>query len=93
MRFGAVKTSAVRPQATGSRARRSDFREVLADQIQIVQNRHDRAPLAMPAQDELQQVGGGPHVDGGERLIHQNQSGVLQQHAGEQHPLKLAARQ
>ena len=69
------------------------FRKVLAHQIQIMQSRHDRAPLAMPAQDELQQVGRRPHVDGRERLVQQDQLSVLQQHAREQHPLKLAARQ
>ena len=39
------------------------------------------------------QVAHGARVDGVERLVEQDQPGVLQQHAGEQRPLQLAARE
>lgn len=64
---------------------------MLADESQVVQGGDDRAPLVVPAQDQVQQVGGGPRVDRRERLVQQDQSRVLQQQAGEQHPLPLAA--
>jgi hypothetical protein len=49
--------------------------------------------LVAPALQQRQQVGGGARVDGVEGLVQQDQPGVLQQHAREQHALRLAGRQ
>ena len=69
------------------------FGEILAHQVQIMDHHHDGAFLAMPALDQRDQVADRLGVDGVERLVEQDEVGVLQQHAGKQRALQLAARQ
>ncbi len=61
--------------------------------IDVVQRREHGAPFFVPAQDEGDEMVDGLGVDGAERLVEQDQSGVLQQEPREQHPLELPAGQ
>ena len=92
-RFSGFSVSAVAPQATGLARQQQRLGKMLAHQIEVVHDDHHRAPLAMPALDQRDQVGDGPGVDGVERLVEQDQLRVLHQHAGKQRALQLAARQ
>ena len=53
----------------------------------------DGTAFAVPALDQQYEVRDRPAVDGVERLVEQDEIGVLHQHAGKQRPLQLAARQ
>ena len=64
-----------------------------AHQFEIMGDDHHRAAFAVPALDQLDQVADGLGVDRIERLVEQDQVGILHQHAGEQGTLELAARQ
>src|SRR5947207_1983260 len=64
--------------------------KMLTYSIKIVQHRDDRAPLFPPALQEPQQIFGRVLVQRGERLIEQDDVGVLQQHPREQSSLELA---
>jgi hypothetical protein len=68
-------------------------REIRLDEIDVVQGGEHGAPLAVPALHQIHQIGGGPLVDGGERLIEHDDARILDQQPGEQHALHLAARQ
>ena len=61
--------------------------------LDVVQRGEHGASFAVPAQDQRDEIGDGLGVDGAERLVEQDQRGVLQQQPREQHALKLAARQ
>ncbi len=91
--FSAVSTSAVSPQATGSRASSSVSGKFALHHIEVVQRRQHGALLAVPAPHQIQQIGGGLGVDRVERLVEHDHARVLQQQAREQHALHLAARQ
>ena len=67
--------------------------EVAAHLVEIVQDRDHRALLGAPALDHDHEVVDGLGIDGGKRLVQQDEIGVLQQQAGEQHALELADRQ
>ena len=69
------------------------LRKMLAHQIEVVDDDHDRAAFAMPALDQRDQVATRLGVDRIERLVEQDQLGVLHQHARKQRALQLAARQ
>ncbi len=61
--------------------------------LEVVQHRDDRPVFVVPAVDHAEEIGRGPGIDGGEGFIEQNDRTVLQQQAGEQHPLELSRRQ
>ena len=67
--------------------------EVAPYLVEIMQHHHHRALLGAPALDQHHQVGDGLGIDGGKRLVQQDEVGVLQKHAGEQHALELADRE
>ena len=67
------------------------LREMLADQIEVVDHDHDRAAFAVPALDQRDQVDDGLGIHRVERLVEQDDLGILHQHACEQGPLQLAA--
>ena len=91
LRFSAVKTSRVAPQATGSRASSRLCGKRRFHQIDVVQGCKHRALFAVPAPHQVEKVGRGFGVDGGERLVEHDQLRILQQQAGEQHALHLTA--
>ena len=92
-RFSALSTS--RGLAPGHRLAgdQEGLREGALDHVEIVQDGDHGAGFVMPAADEIEQVGGGLGVDGGEGLVEQDHGRVLQEQAGEERPLHLAARQ
>ena len=61
--------------------------------LHVMQRGEHGAPLAVPAQNERDEIGDGLGVDGAERLIEQDEGGILQEQPREQHALELAARQ
>ena len=67
--------------------------EMRAHLLHVMQRGEHGASLAVPAQDQRDEIGDGLGVDGAERLIEQDERGILQQQAREQHALELAARQ
>ena len=92
-RFSAVSVSPVAPQATGTPGEQQRLGEMPSHQLEVVRDDDDRAAFAVPALDQRHQVADGLGVDGVERLVEQDQLGVLHQHARKQRPLQLAARQ
>ena len=64
---------------------------MLAHEIEIVEHREHGAGFAMPAADDGDQVVDGARVDGIEGLVEQDDLRVLEQHAGEERALQLAA--
>ena len=60
---------------------------------EIVQRGEHGAPLAVPTLDQRDEIGDGLAIDGAERLVEQDDGGVLQEQAREQHALELAARE
>ena len=92
-RFSGRSVSIVSPQATGWRASSSVSGKMLAHQVEVVDDDHDGAALAVPALDQRDQVDDGLGVHRVERLVEQDDLGVLHQHPREQRPLQLAARQ
>ena len=67
--------------------------KMLAHQIEVVDDDHHRPLLAVPALDQRNEVGDRPRIDRVERLVEQDDLGVLHQHARKQRALQLAARQ
>ena len=90
-RFSAVNTSRVAPQATGSRASSRRSWRSCPYQINVVQGGEHGALFVVPASHQVKKIGGGFRVDGGKRFVENNQTRILQQQAGEQHALHLAA--
>ena len=66
---------------------------MLAHELEVVDDDHNRPVLAVPALDQRHEVGEGPRIDRIERFVEQDDLGVLDQHPREQRPLQLAARQ
>ena len=91
--FSAVSTSAVAPQATGSRASSSASGKFAFTTSRSCSRGQHGALFGVPAPHQLQQVGAGLGVDGVERLVEHDHAGVLQQQPREQHALHLPAGQ
>ena len=87
-RLAGVSTSVVGPQAMHSLASSRGLRKMAANLLVVVQHCHHGTPFAAPSGDHRQQVGGGLGVQRGKWFIQQDQLGILQQQAGEQHPLE-----
>ena len=62
---------------------------MLTYSVEIMQYRDDGSPLSSPALKEMQQILGRVLIQGRERLIEQNDVGILQQQPREQSPLEL----
>ena len=61
--------------------------------LEVVHHGEHRAPFAMPAQDEGDEIIHGAGVDGRERLVEQDQWRILQDQSGKARALQLPARQ
>ena len=61
----------------GLAGEQQSLREVLPDKLEVVHDDHDRALLAMPAFYQLDEVADGLVVDSVERLVEQDEVGVL----------------
>ena len=57
--------------------------------VEIVQHRYDSSPLSLPPSQEMQQILGRALIQGSERLIEQDDIGVLQEQPRKQSPLEL----
>ena len=68
------------------------LREMHAHLLDVMQNGDDGAGLSMPAAKNVHEVGGRALIDGGERLIKENDPRILNQEAGEKHALQLTDR-
>lgn len=55
---------------------------MIPDNLQIMQNRDNHPAFTMPALDKIEQISRGARVDRGERLVEQQDFGILQQHSG-----------
>ena len=62
---------------------------MLTYSVEIMQHRDDGSPLSPPALQKMQQILGRVLIQGRERLIEQNDVGILQQQPREQSPLEL----
>src|SRR5215212_5291997 len=63
--------------------------KMISDQFEIVQNHEHRALFPVPALDQLDEIAQRARIDGIERLIEQDQIGVLQEHPCKQAALQL----
>ncbi len=69
------------------------LREMCPDLIEIVEDGDHRATVGVPVLHHAQEIRCGAGIDGGERLIEDDDAGVLQQQPGEQDTLELTSRQ
>ena len=60
-----------------------------ANLIEVVKNSGDRPAFPVPALDQQKKIFTGPPVDRGERLIEQDQFGILYDQPSEEDALKL----
>src|ERR1700693_3345982 len=63
--------------------------EMSAHLAKIVECGNHRAAFGVPSLDQLNEIGNGLFVDGAERLVEQNDGGILEEQAREQHALEL----
>ena len=61
-----------------------------SDLVEVVKHSGDRPAFAVPALDQEKEVLAGPPIDRGERLVEQDQLGILNDQAGEEDALELA---
>ena len=89
--FPAAASRARRPPGHRAARQKQRFGKMLAHKVEIVDDDHHRALLAVPALDQRDQVGDRPGVDRVERLVEQDEVGILHQHARKQRALQLPA--
>ena len=92
-RLAGVSTLRVSPQATTSRAISSVMGKCARTCSMSCRAASTVRPSPCQRRIRRDEIGDGLGVDGAERLIEQDERGVLQQQAREQHALELAARQ
>src|SRR5579885_1168764 len=67
------------------------LRKMLAHEIGVVEDSEDGTLLGMPARNDGKEIGNGFGVNRRERLVEENESGILHQKARKKHALQLAA--
>src|SRR5439155_16510905 len=86
--LGGKRKRGVSPSDGLSRQEKSRGK-MLTYSVEIMQHRDDGSPLSPPALQKMQQILGRVLIQGRERLIEQNDVGILQQQPREQSPLEL----
>lgn len=77
----------------GTTRQKQGPREMLPDKFDIVNDGQDGTTFGLPAANQRHEIADGALVDGIERLVEEDQIGVLQDDARKQGALKLAAGQ
>ena len=88
-----MSTSRGAPVADDLAVEADEVRQVGGDAVEVVGGEHDRQPVGVQVVEQVQDLVAGAHVDAGRRLVQQQQVGLAEQRAGDEHALLLAAGQ
>ena len=88
-----VRTSPRHAVADHAAVQADDARQVRGDPVEVVRREDDRQPAGVEVVEQVQDLVAQAHVDARRRLVHEQQLGLAEQRARDEHALLLAARQ